>query len=498
MSEVSALARKAEAEAEAARVQQMQILGADLVLKLSQLLRTARLHALNNKALDRPLEGTLETMNRVLSGHEEVILLGENYTVQVNGVRVRMRRGLVEQAELLTRYLRSRGVGGLLVNQVTTAADWRTVLTVLQAAPEVQADEHLDDDAWSVQLNAELVQADVKHIKFAAPLRLKVAHLGAMGGEGESVRVAADRPLYVYIRSLRAVQALYLRVQHNRPHLGLARVVQQLVEVEGEMPRYWQKLLYLKGGPSYEVRHPVNVAVLSIALGKRLGLNRSALLDLGVSALVADAGMALVPEGIRNKAGKLSADERLLLEHHPVDSARVVLESTRMDPAGCRRVRAAFEHQLGWNGSGYPHVLTQRPQHLFARIYAIAELYDALTSTTAWRKGMYPEAALAKLIELRGQQLDPTLVLHFVNLLGRIPLASPLRLDTGEIARVHAPPRDPDFLQRPVVKVIYGADREKLDEPVLVDLMDQDDQGNYTRSIVEVLPRRLKEKTAQG
>jgi hypothetical protein len=93
---------------------------------------------------------------------------------------------------------------------------------------------------------------------------------------------------------------------------------------------------------------------------------------------------------------------------------------------------------------------------------------------------------------MRGTLLDPTLVLYFINMTGRLPLNTPVQLKSGAIGRVYRPPVDPLQVNRPCVRIFYGPDRQKLETPWELDLLERDPDGAFKNSIAKVLPRKLK------
>ena len=464
--------------------------GPRLIQRLGQVLRTARLHDLHNQALSGVLAGTVETTNSMTEQLGEVLMMCEDQTVHLNDRRVRTSRSGTEHLSVVSKFLRGRGAGGLILSGRNTEQDWRIALQLLKDSPELNREEEATG-AQVLRLNEQLLAKEVKSIAFAPPWALKLAHIGAEAGEGNSVEINTGREIYVYIRALRAVQALQRRVRNNAPHLGLALVVQQLIELEKDHPRYWQRLLLLKDAPDFAIRHPVHSTILALALGSQMGLTRGPLVDLGMACLEADAGLALVPDATLALEHP-SGEDLLLIQQHPVDSTRIALSNTRIDTSAIRRARVAWEHQRHFDGSGYPTPFRPGTQHLFTRIFAVAEAFDALTSHQPGAQGMYPEQALAALLNMRGTLLDPTVVLSFINLTGRLPLNTPVQLKSGAIGRVYRPPVDPLQVNRPRVRIFYGPDRQKLEHPLELDLLERDSDGSFKNSIAKVLPRKLK------
>ena len=130
-----------------------------------------------------------------------------------------------------------------------------------------------------------------------------------------------------------------------------------------------------------------------------------------------------------------------------------------------------------------PSSLEWSPPHLFSRIFAVCETYDALTTTTPWREGLLPDEALSVMMEQAGTSLDPGLVTHLVNMLGRYPLGSVLMLSTGEVCVVFSTPVEAENVLRPVVKILLDASGAPAAAGMIVDLRERDEVGRYLRSV---------------
>jgi len=454
------------------------------VYRLSTLIRTAHIHAMDNQAMDYSLQVASASATRLVTDLGHVLLLGEEDTVHINDFRIKVSRSMVATIKHFNGFVHERGVGGFEVNGPTEKLDWQKVVNVLLGALPVPP----ETDA-SPSLNTQLKEMAVDNVRFSPPLKLRKGALGNVhGGEGRSVQMDTARSLQLYVRAIRAVDAAQRSGGKGRAGMGLSRVVQYLVEHAVDHPRQHLALVAMKEEDvPYGVQHPVNRTILAVALGHRIGLNRSALLDLGLCGLIADMGMMSVPMEIREKDGALTADERAQMERHPLNSARYVLGSGRLDISLRRRLMSAFEHHLGFDHGGYPDVLRWGNLHLFARILAVCEVYDALTTTTAWRMAVLPDEALATLVEMAGKQLDPALVSGLVNMLGRYPLGATLALDTGEIGVVYLNHPDPSEQLRPVVRLVVDVRGDPVRGSIIYDLRERNPAGGFTRSAVRVV-----------
>lgn len=154
---------------------------------------------------------------------------------------------------------------------------------------------------------------------------------------------------------------------------------------------------------AYTAGHNYRVTVYALKLGEELGLSSAQLRSIAQGGLVHDVGKLHIPDYVLNKPGKLTDIERQLIEKHPVDGYNM-----------CKRLGFMIEelaiirsHHEKWNGSGYPDRLVGEDIPLLARVTAVADVYDALTSSRSYRKAMSHEQAMHIIIEESGIHFDP-------------------------------------------------------------------------------------------
>ena len=165
------------------------------------------------------------------------------------------------------------------------------------------------------------------------------------------------------------------------------------------------KDLYTRG-------HIERVCNISVDIGRELQLPPADLHDLEMASFLHDAGKIGVPDAVLQKAGKLNDQEREAMERHAALGEALVLP---IDIP--RRVKTAIrQHQERFDGEGYPDRLSGDEIHLFARIIAVADTWDAMTSDRVYRKALERESALAELRKAAGHQLDPAIVEGFLRL----------------------------------------------------------------------------------
>ena len=240
----------------------------------------------------------------------------------------------------------------------------------------------------------------------------------------------------------------------------------------------------LKNYDEYTLNHSVNVCLLSTALGRRLGLNRSELVDLGIAAFFHDLGKIDTPLEILNKPAKLSPDEREVMEQHPFKGAEklVLLKESRRLPL--QAIHVAMEHHVKQDRGGYPHYFRTEDVNVFSKIVKVVDYFDAITTKRIYRKDVFtrPEA-LSMMMELSGTEFHPAILKAFVGMMGVFPIGSLVGLGSGEIGIVFDLNADPQFVLRPTVKLIADKEGRKIDGDV-VDLAERDPStGRFLRTI---------------
>lgn len=171
--------------------------------------------------------------------------------------------------------------------------------------------------------------------------------------------------------------------------------------------------------------HSERVKMLAVALGQDMGLSKSELRALERGALLHDIGKIGVPDGILKKTGPLNEEDWLEMRKHPTIGARIVQEIPALQDA----LPVIAYHQERWDGSGYPMSLTGTDIPVLARIFAVVDVFDALTSHRPYRKSQSAEEALAYLEHQAGIQFDQNVVNRLVRIVRN---ASP-----NELARAH-------------------------------------------------------------
>lgn len=220
----------------------------------------------------------------------------------------------------------------------------------------------------------------------------------------------------------------------------------------------------LKRFDEYSYTHCINVAVLSIILGKHVGLDKATLRDIGIAGMFHDVGKARIPEAILNKPGKLSPQEFHVMKTHVLESYKIMREQKGI-PADV--LRGILEHHERYDGTGYPRGIARGDIGNYARVISVVDVYDALTSKRCYRDAVPASKALRVMYDWRETTFPPRSIESFIKCIGVYPVGSFVRLSSGEYAVVAC--NNSATTTRPVVKVVLDANLN-MKKPTLVDL----------------------------
>ena len=175
-------------------------------------------------------------------------------------------------------------------------------------------------------------------------------------------------------------------------------------------------LLQLKEFDQYTTTHSMNVSVLTMALGEFLGMAPAAVRGFGLAGLLHDLGKVRIPKEILSKPGKLTPEERAVVEAHPADGARMILEGS--EPLDLAAV-VAYEHHRYHDGGGYPHVHYTRDCHQASSLVHVCDVYDALRTRRPYREAWSSTQALDYITERAGAEFDPAMAAAFIEMMRR-------------------------------------------------------------------------------
>ncbi|MBM3310152.1 MAG: HD domain-containing protein, partial [Candidatus Aminicenantes bacterium] len=247
-------------------------------------------------------------------------------------------------------------------------------------------------------------------------------------------------------------------------------------------------LTNIKNFQEYTLNHSVNVCILSLAVGRRLGLSRPELIELGVSACLHDVGKFEISNDIWDKPGKLTPEERAIAEKHSPFGAAKLAHRRMTEDVPVAALEVALEHHIKPNFEGYPKFIERKRVHFYSQIAKVVDYYDAITTKRVYRpKTFTPEEALGLMKKVCAEEFDPLLFKTFAQMMGIYPVGTLAALNTGEVAVVIENNPLPGFVGRPLVKLITDPEGRKKDGQA-VDLAEVDRvTGCFKRTVVKTL-----------
>ena len=449
--------------------------GRDLVYQLYASIKTAQLYERSNLTYVKQSENLFDLVRSFLEKEEKIILNSKEGYLFLNETRLKFSFEGYLSSRFVLETLRKFQFEGLTVDSEVTKEELDQLVFLL-------AHTHYDCEDVLGRLERRMADMGIRHIKLD-----KFAEEWDMGDEAslENRKKVAKKRFFKTISVAReTVESAKTGRSINtvKSKRAIQFLIDQLIHDETNL----MSLTTIKSFDEYTFAHSVNVCILSVALGGRLGFSKKNLSELGYAALFHDIGKVRIPLEILNKPKELDEEEWKQMRKHPVLGVKALLSRRALDKFSLRAMVVAFEHHLKLDLSGYPHLSLKKDLNLYTRIVTIADVYDSMTSGRVYAKiPVTPDVALKRMMDQAGKSFDPVLLKVFINMLGIYPVGSVVLLDSGEVGVVMK--SNPDELSRPEVAII--ADRTgKRDKIDMVDLTGTDEStGKYKRSILKTI-----------
>jgi len=241
-------------------------------------------------------------------------------------------------------------------------------------------------------------------------------------------------------------------------------VVAECVNSVVQSPDAMMWLTQLKKSDEYTAQHSMNVCIFAISLGRQLNLSIAELNNVGLCGLMHDMGKMRVPSEVLNKPGRLTPEELKIMNSHTTLGWQLLMSSHAMYGGA---IDVAYMHHERLDGKGYPRGLSGHLITPYARIVAIVDMYDAITSDRVYQKGRTHLEAISIMTKEGGSHLDLNLTVKFIECLGIYPPGNLVEMSNGEIAIVV----ETNQAQKIKPKVVFLLDEEKQpQEEQLIDL----------------------------
>lgn len=238
--------------------------------------------------------------------------------------------------------------------------------------------------------------------------------------------------------------------------------------------------LDLRTYSDYIYAHSVNTCILSLLIAVNMDYPEARLIDLGLGTLLHDIGMMLLPDAILLKMGNLTPEESTRVQLHPEEGFNI-LRAVPEIPITAAHI--AFQHHERIDGKGYPRNLTADKILDYAKIAAVADIFDALVSDRPYRKGMLPHEAYEVMMALAGNYVDRNILNLFLTHVAIYPLGSVVQLDNGQYGMIVKVL--PKMQMRPTIRLLTDRQGKLLTSPEEIDL---------TEHLSLMITKVLKEK----
>jgi putative nucleotidyltransferase with HDIG domain len=452
--------------------------GKDLINQLSVVIRTAQVHEPTNVAVISVIERLVATVNLLIHSERVLALELRGEFFYLNDYRIRYSLEFLLNFDYLVREFKKRELGSVIFKDKITSQDIQMFVATFIASPFSENPYEAMEEKMHESKNIALqrLKKIVENASLDPRKMVKKTYFNA---------VSYTRGI---INSLKSGEKVNLK--------KAKRVVETMVDQIIEEEQLLLGMTAIKDYDEYTYHHSVNVSILSIAVGQRLGLNRKMLTELGMVALFHDIGKMEIPYEVLNKPTNFNEEEWKIIRKHPVWGVKALLKLKKLDDLTIKSVVVTFEHHIHYDFSGYPKVKHHVELDFLSRIVCLADQYDAMTSSRVYsRVPMSPDKALSIMLERSGSQLDPLLFKFFINMIGVFPIGTLVMLNTKELGLVYE--SNQLFASRPRVMIIVD-DKGKRVKGNVVDLTEKNAEGAFIRTITKTMdPNKYKINLAE-
>jgi HD-GYP domain-containing protein (c-di-GMP phosphodiesterase class II) len=465
--------------------QETRSLHEDFLRTFYKLVYMAKIHQDNNQLLMECLDDFMQVIDRLFLDDDQITIQISRGNIYLQDEKLHYRREIESLMNNFLQYFEKRNLQGLRFSSFIQDASAKEFLSFSRTLNNTEQQE--DPLNWLVEQleNQGLLWAEVVHEEDTLPVEQTDET-----DPQDQVQKRKEKARQCYFFALDSIKEVAQKISSQKK-AGVRksiRVIQNMVDLVMEDEKIALGLSTIHDYDDYTFTHSINVATLSMCLGRRIGLSRTSLNRIGICGLFHDLGKLDVPIEIITKPGKLSESEFEEIKKHTIYSVTQIIRLQADRDLKSKILLAPFEHHLKYDLSGYPKTNRKKPVGLFSRILTITDVFDAVTSPRIYRQSVFsPDQALGWMLGGAGTDFDPILLKVFINMLGVYPIGSLLELDTGELALVMDTGKKFNGT-RPMVVLLADDGQGGYTKVGVADLAERDAQsGAFQRNIVKSL-----------
>lgn len=414
--------------------------GLQLVTRLVAVLRTSRSYSIGNRAFTGQLEQLLEVLRPTLMASGRAQLVHMDRDLQLNGVRVPLKSTSLRFQEQLLSELALRGIAGVEFHASLRLPELEEFMRYFLSSELYKGDELVAAcRSAGITGAVPVLQVVPASAEATPPSEANAVPAFSAALQAYDDALAHARALLTATRFARGIELRHLK-----------RLVQPLVEAAAS-PEPTTVGLAWASAADEQWAHGVHVCIVSIGMGHQLGLDRAALTELGVAALLHDVGQSSL-ETVPPDAAVRDDAARAELQTHPIRGVEAIAGITTLNRTSLRAMRVALEHHA-CTRSGYPALSADFKPATASRLVAVADAFVSLLSLHGERgQRITPAEALSMVLGPGGAGFDDALKASLIRTVGVYPPGQLVELDDHAFARALAPSaEDPE---RPIIELL--------------------------------------------
>lgn len=450
--------------------------GRGFLLTFYAALRALKLYPVENATVQKALDELQASSTALLQRESELELRLAGDFLFINGTRLRLELDNFAALSNLLTTLSAFDIGVFHTRAGVERREWQALLSIMLS---LLAESGVEDRYTA--LIERVAQANAPHIDFEP---------ATDANEKLSAQEARELARRTYAQGVAVTKDVVnsIRLGRTSSVKKVKRAVQMIVDQVLTNETSIMGLTTLRDYDEYTFTHSVNVCIFAVALGRKIGLTKLQLYDLGMTALLHDIGKAKIPIEVLNKVNGLSEDEWRVIQAHPWRGAMTLFGLRAYEEIPYKSILVAHEHHMKTDLTGYPRAIRPRTLGIFSRLVAVADGFDAATTRRAYQTvPIEPDQVLREMWTNPRRGYDPIVVKALINLIGVYPIGTCVILDTFEVGIVSQANADRELLNRPMVRIVIDPGGSLLAPPgTAVDLAERGPDGDFLRSIVKV------------